>query len=241
MTALPLQDIGRWLRLAFADAETAPLPPRLQALLDRLCDTGHPEADFKAALTAVIPQLRRYGRSLSGSADLADDLVQETMLRAWTARHRFVAGSSMRAWTHVILRNVYFSIVRRRRFVGEWDALASELLLAVAPTQDSHVALGDLQRALMQLPAEQREALVLIGVSGLSCEEVAEIGQCAVGTVKSRVARARAALHLLLEDGQLAVSRAAMPASTLQVLDQIMLQAQTLAAPRRLPGLSRAS
>lgn len=238
----PLADIGSFLRIAFMDIETAPLPARFQALLDRLGKDADLPADgraaspddagFKAALAATIPQLRAYGRSLSGNADLADDLVQETMLKAWAARDRFVEGSSMRAWTHVILRNVYFSMARRSRFRGEWDEPAAERLLAVKPSQEGHVALSDLQRALMQLSAEQREALILVGASGLSCEEVSAISQCAVGTVKSRVARGRAALRALLDGGQLDLPRADTPASEFPALDQIMQQAQQMAEPR---------
>lgn len=240
-SSVMLADLGGFLRTAFAAIETEPLPPRLQALLDRLGqDTlakpasstpNTDEATFKAELAAAIPSLRAYGRSLSGSADTADDLVQETMLKAWAARDRFVAGSSMRAWTHVILRNVYFSMARRSRFKGEWNPIAAELLLAVGPDQEAHIALGDLQRALMQLPVEQREALVLIGAGGLNCEEVAAISQCAVGTVKSRVSRARTALAQLLEGGQLALSRADAPKGNTSAFDQIMEQAKRLAAP----------
>lgn len=227
---MPAGDIGAYLRLAFAAVADAPLPAQFQQLLDRLEDgcSTLTAAAFKAALAAEIPRLRAYGRSLSGNADLADDLVQETMLKAWTARDRFVAGSSMRAWTHVILRNAYFSIARRNRFKGEWDELAADLLLAVPAPQEGHVALGDLQRALMQLPAQQREALILMGASGMSCEDVAEISQCAVGTVKSRVARARATLRGLLEGGQLTRTRADAPASGATALDQIMHQASVL-------------
>ena len=230
---LPADDIGAYLRLAFAAVAEEALPAQFQLLLDRLTDGGSAltAAAFKAALAAEIPHLRAYGRSLSGNADLADDLVQETMLKAWTARERFVAGSSMRAWTHVILRNAYFSIARRARFKGEWDELAADLLLAVPPAQEGHVALGDLQRALMQLPAEQREALILIGASGMSCEDVAAISQCAVGTVKSRVARARTALRALLEGGKLAKTRGDAPASGATAFDQIMHQANLLSAP----------
>ena len=233
------RDIGTYLRLAFAEAEAAPLPPALQDLLDRM-GAGEPERSaperlddnaFKAQLAAVIPHLRAFGRSLSGNADTADDLVQETMLKAWTARDRFVAGTNMRAWTHVILRNIYFSQARRARFKGEWDDYSAELLLAVPAGQDSHVALGDIQRALMQLPAEQREALVLMGAGGMTCEEVAVICECATGTVKSRVARARTALRALLDGGQLARHRADAPVSESSALDQIMNDAQRFSAP----------
>jgi RNA polymerase sigma-70 factor (ECF subfamily) len=236
-----VREIGSFLRIAFAAIEAAPLPPALQALLDRL-GADEParvpnsvatldDAEFKALLAAAIPHLRAFGRSLSGNADLADDLVQDTMLKAWMARDRFIAGTNMRAWTHVILRNVYFSMVRRARFKGEWDEYSADLLLAVPAGQESHIALSDMQRALMQLPAEQREALILMGAGGMTCEEVAAISQCAVGTVKSRVARARVALRALLEGGQLQQARSDVPATTVGPFDQIMQQARDLAGP----------
>lgn len=238
-----LRDIGTFLRIAFAEVEAAPLPDRLTELLERLGEDEPPrlapppetlsDPEFKALLAAAIPQLRAFGRSLSGSADGADDLVQETMLKAWVARDRFIAGTNMRAWTHVILRNIYFSQARRARFKGEWDEFSADLLLAVPGGQESHVALSDLQRALMQLPAEQREALILMGAGGMTCEQVAEISQCATGTVKSRVARARAALRGLLEGGQLAVRRADSPATTVTALDQIMNEVHVLSQPKR--------
>ena len=234
------RDVGAYLRMAFAEVEAATLPPSLQDLLDRLGD-DEPERsaparlddkEFKKSLAAVIPHLRAFGRSLSGNPDTADDLVQETMLKAWVARDRFVAGTNMRAWTHVILRNIFFSQARRARFKGEWDDYSADLLLAVPAGQDSHVALGDMQRALMQLPADQREALVLMGAGGMTCEEVAAICDCATGTVKSRVARARMALRALLDGGQLQKSRADVTATNVSALDQIMHQAQVFAAPR---------
>ncbi|MGL6043535.1 MAG: sigma-70 family RNA polymerase sigma factor [Sandaracinobacteroides sp.] len=237
-----VREIGSFLRIAFAAIEAAPLPPALLALLERLGTDEPPraagdpatlgDAEFKKVLAAAIPHLRAFGRSLSGNADLADDLVQETMLKAWMARDRFIAGTNMRAWTHVILRNVYFSMVRRARFKGEWDEYSADLMLAIPAGQESHIALSDMQRALMQLPAEQREALILMGAGGMTCEEVAAITQCAIGTVKSRVARARAALHKLLDGGQLQLARADMPVTKVTPFDQIMQQARDLAAPR---------
>jgi RNA polymerase sigma-70 factor (ECF subfamily) len=236
-----LREIGSFLRIAFAAIEAAPLPPRLLELLDRLGTDEPPrpdaaapldDASFKALLAAAIPHLRAFGRSLSGNADLADDLVQETMLKAWMARDRFIAGTNMRAWTHVILRNIYFSLVRRARFKGEWDEYSADLMLAVPAGQESHIALSDMQRALMQLPAEQREALILMGAGGMTCEEVAAISQCAVGTVKSRVARARTALRGLLEGGQLQVARAEVPRTAVAPFDQIMQQVREHAAPK---------
>lgn len=165
------------------------------------------DTDFKHELAAVIPHLRAFGRSLSGNRDLADDLVQETLLKAWAARNRFQAGSNMRAWTFIILRNHFLSQMRRSRFHGEWDDLTADRLLAAPAGQDKQLELADMQRALMQLPPAQREALVLVGAGGFSYEEAAEICAVAVGTIKSRVARARAAVTELLENGTLPLRR----------------------------------
>jgi len=161
------------------------------------------DAEFKAQLVNVIPHLRAFGRSLSGNRDLADDLVQETMLKAWAARKRFQAGTNIRAWTFIILRNYYLSQMRRSRFRGEWDELTADRLLAAPAGQDKHIELGDMQRALLQLPQPQREALILVGAGGFAYEEAAEICGVAVGTIKSRVARGRAALEQILTDGAL--------------------------------------
>lgn len=162
-----------------------------------------PDADFKRQLAEVIPHLRAFGRSLSGSRDLADDLVQETLLRAWAARDRFHAGTNMRAWTFIILRNLYLSQMRRQRFKGEWDDLIADRVLAAPAGQDKQIELADMQRALMHLPAPQREALILVGAGGFAYEEAAEICGVAVGTIKSRVARGRVALEALLSSGDL--------------------------------------
>jgi RNA polymerase sigma factor (sigma-70 family) len=159
------------------------------------------DPEFKAQLAQVIPHLRAFGRSLSGSRDLADDLVQETLLKAWAARKRFQAGTNMRAWTFIILRNLYLSQMRRARFKGEWDDLVADRILAAPASQDRHVELGDMQRALM--PQPQREALILVGAGGFAYEEAAEICQVAVGTIKSRVARGRVALESILTEGKL--------------------------------------
>ncbi|RXR29855.1 sigma-70 family RNA polymerase sigma factor [Sphingobium fluviale] len=158
---------------------------------------------FKRELAGVIPHLRAFGRSLSGSRDLADDLVQETLMKAWAARSRFQAGTNMRAWTFIILRNHFLSQKRRARFTGEWDDLAADRLLAAPAGQDKQLELADMQRALLQLPESQREALILVGAGGFAYEEAAEICGVAVGTIKSRVARARSAIENILETGAL--------------------------------------
>ncbi|MGF1607428.1 MAG: sigma-70 family RNA polymerase sigma factor [Rhodothalassiaceae bacterium] len=157
------------------------------------------DTDFKRALGEIIPHLRAFARSLCGNADTADDLVQETMLKAWQARKRFAAGTSMRAWTFVILRNLFVSQMRRNRFHANWDDRVAERTLSCQPEGGGNLALADLQRALLTLPTEQREALILVGAGGLGYADVADICGCAVGTVKSRVARARAALEKRFE------------------------------------------
>ncbi len=166
-----------------------------------------PDDEFKEHLAAVIPHLRAFGRSLSGSRDLADDLVQETLLKAWAARKRFQAGTNMRAWTFIILRNLFLSQMRRARFKGEWDDVTAAKILAAPASQDRHIELGDMQRALLHLPQPQREALILVGAGGFAYEEAAQICGCAVGTIKSRVARGRVALENLLAGSQMSSRR----------------------------------
>lgn len=163
-----------------------------------LCD-----ADFKQELEALIPHLRAFARNLCGRPDMADDLAQDALLKAWAARKRYRAGTNMRAWIFVILRNQFLSQMRRSRFKGEWDESAAERTLSSPAHQDHQMQLTDLQRALMRLPEAQREALILVGAGGFSYEEAADICDCAVGTVKSRVARARAALDEMMDNGTL--------------------------------------
>jgi RNA polymerase sigma factor (sigma-70 family) len=190
------------------------------------------DPEFKTQLAQVIPHLRAFGRSLSGSRDLADDLVQETLLKAWAARKRFQAGTNMRAWTFIILRNLYLSQMRRARFKGEWDDLVADRLLAAPASQDRHVELNDMQRALMHLPQPQREALILVGAGGFAYEEAAEICQVAVGTIKSRVARGRVALENLLTEGQLPSRREAPDNGGKTALDVIMGEVDDLSLSR---------
>jgi RNA polymerase sigma factor (sigma-70 family) len=190
------------------------------------------DKDFKEQLGLVIPQLRAFGRSLSGDRDLADDLVQETLMKAWAARGRFQAGTNMRAWTFIILRNLYFSQVRRRRFRGEWDDLTADRILAAPASQDRHVELGDLQRALLQLPQSQREALILVGAGGFAYEEAAEICGVAVGTIKSRVARGRVALEAAMADPSLPSRKEGPNNEGLSVLDTIMAEVTELSRNR---------
>ena len=155
-------------------------------------------AALKNALLAEIPSLRAFAISLSGNGDKADDLVQETLMKAWAAHASFAEGSNLRAWLFTIMRNTYFSQYRKaRREVQDVDGEAAARLVS-HPEQQGHLDLADFRIALDQLSADQREALLLVGASGFSYEEAAEICGCAVGTVKSRVNRARQRLMQLL-------------------------------------------
>lgn len=150
------------------------------------------------ALVAAIPNLRAFAISLVGNPHVANDLVQETLLKAWTHRDKFMAGTNLKAWLFTILRNTYFSDFRKmRREVQDVDGQAAAQL-ATPPQQLGHLDLADFRQALALLSADQREALLLVGAEGFSYEEAAEIAGCAVGTVKSRVNRARVRLAELM-------------------------------------------
>jgi RNA polymerase sigma-70 factor, ECF subfamily len=164
--------------------------------------------EFKNMLVDVIPHLRAFGKSLTGSIDHADDLVQETLMKAWTARKSFKPGTSIRAWTFVILRNTMISQMRRKKFTAEYDELVAERVLSAPAEQQAPLHLADLQRAMLELPLNQREALILVGAGGFSYEEAADICGCAVGTIKSRVSRARETVASILEGGMMRVDKA---------------------------------
>lgn len=155
-------------------------------------------ATFKQQLVESIPMLRGFARSLSGNRDRADDLVQETLAKAIANRDKFRIGTNLHAWLVTILRNQYYSEGRRRwREVADVDG-AFAARLADLPAHDGRMQLQDFLSAMQLLPDEQREALILIGASGLSYEEAADILGTRVGTVKSRVSRARTRLEAVL-------------------------------------------
>ncbi len=159
---------------------------------------------FKAQLVSLLPHLRAFSRGLCGRPDQADDLVQETVMRAWTARESFVEGSNMKAWTFTIMRNHFLNFLRQQR---RKDMTYVEGLDADAPVvanQEDGVHVSDLQAALNRLPDDRREALLLVGAGGLSYDEAAAICGVAAGTMKSRVSRGRAQLALIIAgDGQM--------------------------------------
>ncbi|GGN50366.1 DNA-directed RNA polymerase sigma-70 factor [Novosphingobium indicum] len=158
---------------------------------------------FKQALADVAPHLRAFARGLCGDRDRADDLAQEAMLRAWAARERYAAGTNFKAWTFTILRNHFYSEARRARFHGEYDEVAAERILCAEASQESAIDLADVIRALSAIPESYREALVLVAAGNLSYDEIAQICGIALGTVKSRICRARAMLANVIESGQL--------------------------------------
>jgi RNA polymerase sigma-70 factor, ECF subfamily len=153
---------------------------------------------FKDGLVAEIPSLRAFAVSLCGSVTLADDLVQEALLRAWSNSDKFQLGTSLRAWLFTILRNIYYSQYRKRsREVQDSNGVYARGL-AVEGDQESHLDLADFRKALAKLPPQQREVLTMVGASGLSYEEAAAICGVEVGTIKSRLSRARTKLTELL-------------------------------------------
>ncbi len=157
-----------------------------------------PGGDVKADLVAAIPSLRAFAVSLSGNQDRADDLVQETLVKAWSNLSSFTEGTKLGAWLFTILRNIYYSEYRkRRREVSDPDGLFAATL-TTGPAQSGHMDFLDFRAALAKLPPDQREALILIAASGLSYEEAAAVCHCAIGTMKSRVNRARSRLVELL-------------------------------------------
>ena len=154
--------------------------------------------DPKAEMLAAIPRLRAFALSLSGNSDRADDLVQQTLVNAWANLRSFEPGSNMPAWLYTILRNEFYSEFRKRRHeVPDSDGIMAGRL-ASYPTQEGHLEFQDFRKALFALAPDHREALVLVGASGFSYEEAASICHCAVGTMKSRVHRARGKLAELL-------------------------------------------
>lgn len=159
----------------------------------------HADKDFHDQLVAIIPSLRAFARGLCGNRDMADDMVQDAMTRAWAARQSYAAGSNFRAWMFMILRNHYYTTLRKNARMVSWDPEVAERVLVAGPTQHDGLNVQDVQAALQKLPTEQREVLLLIGANGVSYEEAAEIMGCAIGTIKSRLARGRVALAALID------------------------------------------
>lgn len=177
-----------------SDAKTMPATPTkatgAKATGERL---------FRAAFLREIPLLEKRARVLSRNRALAEDLTQEALTKAWARRDSFTPGTNLRAWLHVILRNVYFNYLRsRKREVADSDGIFAEQV-PVPPAQQSKLELKEVADMMQQLPDRHREALILVAGQGKSYKQVARRWRCNIGTVKSRVARARQSMTALLE------------------------------------------
>ncbi len=184
---------------------------------------------FRSGLIAEMPHVRAFARSIcAGRQDEADDIAQEALAKAWAGRESFTMGTQLRAWLFSITRNIYRSQLRRT-----WRETLLENLDGVAGStsgseSNDKVELDDARRALSVLPEDQREALVLVAVAGFSYEEAAQISECAVGTVKSRVARARAKLEEAYARGMIGGAAA----SGTEALDALIEEAHARARGR---------
>lgn len=188
---------------------------------------------FKTELAELIPHLRAFARSLCGNATAADDLAQEAMLKAWKARESYQAGTNLKAWCFTILRNLFYSEKRRSWRRQQLDPEVAEATLVASDNPASALDLLSLRHALDELPEDQREALILVGAGGLSYEETAVICECAIGTIKSRVSRARKAVAEILENKKRSYSGDSVLTAA-DAFEDIMRQADELA--RDLPA-----
>ncbi len=209
---------------------SALLPPadNASATADNARNNRPMEDRFKTDLVALIPHLRAFARTLTGNAAAADDLAQDAMMKAWDARASFQMGTNMKAWTFMILRNQFYSDKRRSWRSTQLDQEAAERTLVAIDDPSSPIALDELRLSIAKLPPEQREALILVGAGGFAYEEAADICNCAVGTVKSRVSRARKALQDILADGS--YDRDGRPAG--EAMRSILSDAERLSAVR---------
>lgn len=184
---------------------------------------GH--GDPREDLPLYLSSLRAFAISLTRNVSSADDLVQDTIVKAWTNIDKFAVGTNLQAWLFTILRNTFYSNLRKtRREVADPDGIHAQSLF-VKPDHDGRLALADFERAFAKLTPEHREVLILVGASGFSCEEAAAMMGVATGTVKSRTSRARKRLAELmsLADGEDVL--AGMDASTLAVMGRSGMQA----------------
>ena len=150
-------------------------------------------------ITALIPRLRQYARALTGERGFADDLVQDTLERAWGRFHLWRRGSNLRAWLFTIMHNLHVNQIKAR-YRERGMALDDEALeLPVPATQEDRLEIRDLETALGHLPSEQREVLLLVGLEQMSYEEVAKVLGIPLGTVMSRLSRARERLRALMD------------------------------------------
>ncbi len=158
----------------------------------------HAEAAFRADLVSIIPSLRAFARGLSGNRDLADDLAQEALVKAWAARASYTQGTNFKAWMFRILRNHFYTTIKVSRRFTSLDPQIAEQILTTPPNQGGGLLMADLTRGLATLSAEQREALLLVE-AGMAWEEIAQMTDVPLGTVKSRITRGRTALRRYMD------------------------------------------
>lgn len=177
--------------------------------------TPAPPFDIRREVVTVMPHLRAFARFLTGNRERADDLVQDAVVRCLQAAHQFQPGTNFKAWMFTILRNLFYNEGRKNRIKIDPLDDVNAGAHAMPPDQQAGLEFDDFRRAFWLLNEEQREVLILVGASGLSYDEAAAICGVAVGTIKSRVSRARAQLAKILDDGDLGSrtgSSRAMPA-----------------------------
>jgi RNA polymerase sigma-70 factor, ECF subfamily len=172
------------------DAQSSSFSPDAEAV--------KPETDFRSGLVSHLPHLRAVARALTGHRDRADDLVNDTVLKALSAEAQFQPGTYLKAWLMTILRNHYINGLRRTRIEVETIGDIPESALPTAPNQEHVVEVNEVANALQRMSVEHREILVLVSAAGLSYEEASEVCGCAVGTIKSRLNRARSELKKVL-------------------------------------------
>lgn len=189
-------------------------------------------AEIATDIIQYLPHLRAFARMLAQDRTLADDLVQETVLRAISHANQFQPGTNLKAWLTTILRNAYFT---EKRSQGRLAQLGTEINIestTVRGEQEWHLRMRDFECAFNTLPAVQREALVLVGASGFSYEQAAEMAHCAVGTMKSRVSRARLQLQTLLEGSEGKNGARAVPPAQLNWRNMHLRDWEHLMGPR---------
>ena len=196
----PVRDyLGNQLQTFYASIVAEVQPQRLLDLIAQLgaaldAQDRTAASAFREGLVAALPGLRAFALSLAVSPTRADDLVQETLLKAWANQHRFEPGSNLMAWLCTILRNQFYTECRKaKREVEDADGAAAAQMIAL-PAQEHGIALQQVWAMLAKLPPLQREALLLVGAQGMTYEAAAEVMGCQIGTMKSRVSRARALL-----------------------------------------------
>jgi len=186
-----------------------------------MTNPANDDTDFKSELIALIPQMRAFARSLCGNAAEADDLSQEGLAKAWACRSRYTPGTNLKAWAFMILRNQFYSDKRRSWRSTSLDPEVAERTLVATSSVEGTLELEELRRAMAMLSDDQREALILIGAAGFSYEEVAQTCGVAIGTIKSRVSRARDRLALIYAEGVIAEDNRLPSVAMTAILHQI--------------------